>query len=112
MITIGKPYLQEKEERFYLISHIKDEKQGVDADIWYSAPKEYGRFFTPELSDAFLVGALMPAILQQEDIIVEGTVTDSLYHNITETIAPLIQNSFKVAAKNDCRDISWGGVSL
>lgn len=94
MITIGKPYIQEKEGRSYLISHITDEKQGVDADIWYSTPSEYGQYLTDEVADAFLLCSLMPAICQKEDIRINAPVSEQLYHNIMETAAPLVQNEF------------------
>ena len=112
MIRISIPAIKNEGGRTYMVAHIIDEKQGVNEDIWFSTPEEYGKYFTPELSDAFLVGALMPAVRQQEDIVVEGTVTESLYHNITETIAPLIQNSFDVTAKTDGSKLSWGGYML
>lgn len=110
MIRISIPTLRNEGDRTYMVAHIVDEKQGVNEDIWFSTPEVYGKYFTPELSDAFLVGALMPAVRQQEDILVEGAVTESLYHNIIETIAPLIQNCFDVTAKTDGGKLSLGGV--
>lgn len=42
MITIGKPYLEQEGEKVYLKSHIKDDAQRIETEIWYSSDSKWG----------------------------------------------------------------------
>ncbi len=87
MITIGKPYLEQIGEKTYLKSHIKDEAQMIETDIWYSSDiANGGRYLTDDVADTFLVGVLLPAMKYGEDILVDAPVSEKLYYNITNSV--------------------------
>ena len=86
MIYIDKPHIELKDDLTYVVSHVKDESQQIEQDIFYSVPNEYGQFLTDDVADAFVVGALLPAALYNEDIYVDAPVSEKLYYNITNSV--------------------------
>jgi len=101
MIIINQPRIQKKEGQTFLISHIIDEKQHIEEDVFYSVPEEYEKYLTHEVADAFVVGCLLPAVLYNQDIVVKGSMSEKLYYNIFNSvlyILSLIYNN-KVAIR-------------
>ena len=90
MIRIGKPFIIEKNGQTSLISHIADESQSIDSDIYYTVNSEYGEFLTEEVADTYVVGCLLPAVLHNEDIIVEGNMSEKLYYNIKNSVLHIL----------------------
>ena len=81
MIYIGKPYLEIVDGVTFLKSHIKDDSQKIEKDIFYSVPSEYGQYLANDVADAFLVGVLLPAAQYNEDIYVDAPISEKLYYN-------------------------------
>ena len=94
MIKISSPRKEERNDWTYMISHVLDTAQNIDADIYFSVKKEYGQYLANEVSDAFVVGCLLPAVLYGEDIVVEGVMSEKLHYNLSHTISYLLANIF------------------
>ena len=90
MIRIGKPFIIEKTGQTSLIPHIADESQSIDSDIYYTVNSEYGEFLTEEVADTYVVGCLLPAVLHNEEIIVEGNMSEKLYYNIKNSVLHIL----------------------
>lgn len=86
MIKIFQPYIKKHEEECYLVSRIIDEKQKINEEIFYKVENAYGQYLTNEVCDAFVVGCLLPAALYNEDIVVEGAISERLFYNISNSI--------------------------
>lgn len=87
MIIIGKPYLKVDGDKTFLISHIIDEAQGIETDIFYSSDNNSGGLYlTDSVADTFLVGLLLPAVKYGEDIFVDAPISEKLYYNITNSV--------------------------
>lgn len=86
MIKIFQPYIKNVEDNSYLISRIIDERQGIDKEIFYKVENIYGQYLTNDVCDAFVVGCLLPAAKYNEDIVVEGAISERLSYNITNSI--------------------------
>lgn len=86
MIKISQPFLRETDGKVYLVSIIEDEYQNIKEEIYYSTSKEYGQYLTAEVADAFVVGMLLPAARYNEDIIVDGAISERLLYNINNSI--------------------------
>ena len=97
MITISKPWIEEIGDKVYLKSHIKDEHQNIDEDIWYSTTKEYGSFLCDEVADAFVTSVLLQAIRYGEDIVVDAVISEKLFFNLQFSLIHTIS-------------ISWGDI--
>ena len=107
MIYIDKPHIELKDDLTYVVSHVKDESQQIDQDIFYSVPDEYGQFLTDDVADAFVVGVLLPAALYNEDIYVDAPLSEKLYYNITNsvlfTLSFIYGNKIKLNVKEPIR---------
>jgi hypothetical protein len=80
-MRIHSPEIIEKAEVAILQSTIEyGEKQ---EKLWYSVDRKYGRYLTSEKLDAFVVGVLPLAMELGEDITVKGSISEKLYHNLT-----------------------------
>lgn len=97
MIYISKPFLEESDGRTALCANIIDEKQGIKEDIRYIVDNEYAEYLTDEVADAFVVGMIMPAVYNKQDIVVDADVSEELMYKIKNTIIPALS-------------ISWGGI--
>ena len=98
MINISKPWIEKVGDKVYLKSHIKDDYQNIDEDIWYSTPEEYGQYFCDEIADAFVISVLLQAIRYGEDIVVDAAISEKLYFNLQFSLIHTIS-------------ISWGDIS-
>lgn len=103
MIKICQPFIREIDEKIYLVSTIEDEYQNIKEEIYYSTSKEYGQYLTAEVADAFVVGMLLPAAKYNEDIVVDGAVSEKLLYNINNSILYILSlvwgNRVKLTAK-------------
>lgn len=86
MIRIGQPYIEKKGDEVYLVASIEDEYQKINERIYYKTSIEYGQYLTEEVADAFVVGMLLPAARYNEDIYVEGAISEKLYYNINNSV--------------------------
>lgn len=86
MISISNVRIEERGNLVFLISHIVDDCQNIDDDIFYCTDKEYGGYLCDEVADSFVVGVLLPAVRYEQDIYVKGCVSDKLFYNINNSI--------------------------
>jgi hypothetical protein len=56
---------------------------GTGEYLWYSMDAKYEKYLTVEKLDAFLIGALLLGMKHGEDIIVDGTVSEKLFYNLS-----------------------------
>lgn len=102
MIKIGNPYLYHEGDKCYCAARISDEVQGIDETIWFSTPEKYGQYFCADVSDAFVVMSLLPAIRTGQDIMVETRMSERLYFHISTSVLAIFKMMF---GKADDRDI-------
>lgn len=58
--------------------------------LWYSAHKSFGDLFT-DSSDAPLVALIIPAMSKNEDIHIDGEISDRLYYNLSRPFQNLLR---------------------
>lgn len=79
----------EKEDDFILQVEVKTaDKLEL---LWFSTPLKYESHIIKTRMDGFLVGMLYPAMVDGEDIHVEGTVSEKLLHNLNTYVIPLLR---------------------
>ena len=66
--------------------------------LWFSVPDKYKNYVCTTQYDGFLVGLLYPAMINGEDIQIEGRVSSKLLFNINNYVIPLLC-SFSEKAK-------------
>ncbi len=49
MIRLGRPYIDSTGSVTRLVSHVVDEKAGLEGDCHFSAEQEYGKFLGPPM---------------------------------------------------------------
>lgn len=59
--------------------------------LWYSFEKKYLKYLTIEKLDGFVVGVLPLAMYLGEDIVVQGTLSEKLYHSLTNYYMYIVQ---------------------
>lgn len=89
MITIGRPYIEEREGGAFLIASVKDDVRQREMEVWYSVNKEYGGYLCDKLADAFLLLVLQLGMSTGQDIKVEAPVSARLLFNLENTVQPL-----------------------
>lgn len=100
MIIIGVPYKRVEGDFVYYCSNITDDKECLTKEVYYKTTKEYGDFFSYELSDSFLVSMLIKAIATEQDIRVEGFVSTRLYYSLKNTLIDIISYTLNKPAVN------------
>ena len=83
------PVLEGDEGEVALIADVESEKFNIDT-IWFSVPRKYESWLTNDRYDGFLVALLYPAMAYGEDIEIDGTVSDRLYHNVKEYVIHIL----------------------
>ena len=91
MITIGKPYIEQVGNDVFLKSHIVDEVQNIEDDLFYKTDISFGSFFSDDVADAFLIGLLQPAIRHNQSITIKGNISERLAYNL-----PTIQHILSI----------------
>ena len=51
--------------------------------LWYAVDKRYKQYITTEKMDAFVVGSLVFAMRHNEDMEIDGAISERLYHNLS-----------------------------
>ncbi len=92
MFSISKPYFSCDDNTAKVVSRFKS--HNINKEIFIETESEWGQYLTSEVSDAFVVSALLPALVEGEDIIVES-VSDSLYYHFP-TLSYLLSKVFDV----------------
>ena len=86
MIKISCPRIEHRDDHVVLVSNIHDEYQKINEDIYYTTTLEYGEYLCHEVADAFVVGVLLPAARYEQDIMVDGAVSDRLFYNVNNSV--------------------------
>lgn len=90
MLSIGKSTLRQKEGKVRLVSSFLSSK--CQCEIFFETESQYGEYFVTDVSDPFIVAALLPALVEGEDIQV-ASVSDRLYYNFN-TLSYLLGKVF------------------
>lgn len=86
MIHIGQPKVISNANKCRLVADIFFD--GEIHPLWFEVDKEYGKYLTPERSDAFVVGLLHLALREGHDISFEAPLTRRLYEQLTDQFLP------------------------
>jgi len=62
-------------------------------ELWFSVPDKYADFICTDRLDAFAIGMIFPAAQYNENLILEGRISEKLLFNLNNYIVPLI-NTF------------------
>lgn len=98
MITIYKPQIENQESKAILRARIVSPKQELDTNLWYETTIEYQQYLCPEVSDAFVMAMLIPAISLGEDIIVEDAMSERFYFELQQILIPVLSDAW------ECKD--------
>lgn len=60
------------------------------AQLWYAVDRPYSEFLTRENSDGFLVGLLLLAMKHNEDIYIDGMISERLFYNLTNYVIKIL----------------------
>jgi len=63
-------------------------------ELWYSVPVEYSDWFSTDRCDGFVVGLLLQAMARNEDMILDGSVSSKLFHNLQNFYIPMMAQAF------------------
>ena len=55
-------------------------------ELWFSVPDQFADWLTDDVYDAFMVAMLFPAMYYNEEIEIDGCVSEKLYDNITHYV--------------------------
>lgn len=115
MITIDRPIKEQNGDVVSLKAFVHDDKQNINDWLTYSTTTEYGDYLCDEVSDAFVVALLLPAIKTGQKIKVNAPLSERLYHNIEHSVNTILQHVYvcdkrkaKVAELQNCV-IEMGG---
>lgn len=93
MFNIGKSALRQEEGKVRLVSNFLSSQ--CQCEIFFETETQYGEYFVTDVSDPFIVAALLPALVEGEDIQVQS-VSDRLYYNFN-TLSYLLGKVFGYA---------------
>lgn len=87
-ITITKPYVKEYDDKARLESIIK----GTDFEksFYFEVDIKYKKFLCYERSDAFLMGLMYFALVNEYDIVCEAPLSEKLYYQLTDAYIPTV----------------------
>jgi hypothetical protein len=80
----------EKKSEYYIQVEVK--RKNAEHLLWFSVPAKYKSYLTTCRMDSFLVAMLYHAMVQGENIHLDGTVSEKLLHNINTRVIPIIQS--------------------
>lgn len=98
-IRIGKSYLTETEDSIRLNAKISMTNFPWGSDekvLWIEAKKEYGKYFTTDRADAFLLGFVHYALRYGAEIVSETPISVRLYEQLVNQFVPWYLASFRV----------------
>jgi hypothetical protein len=64
--------------------------RGVET-LWYAVDEKYAPYLTTDRLDGFLVGVLLLAMKQNEDIEVRGAISEKLYYHLTSYYTQIVR---------------------
>lgn len=95
MFIISQPVIETHDGKCRMTSTFS--APGLNKEIFFETEAQYGQYLTHEVADAFVVAALLPALVAGEDIEVSRVSSDLAYH--FDTLTYLLGKVF------DCKPI-------
>lgn len=95
MFTISQPVIETKDGKSRMTSTFS--APGLNKEIFFETEEQFGQYLTHEVADAFIVAAMLPALVIGEDIEVPRVSSDLAYH--FDTLSYLLGKVF------DCQPI-------
>lgn len=95
-LVIGQPYIVQTGNSVEMRSQIeilKEQQIEETHTLFYRTTNEYGAYFTPELSDSFLITLFLYAMEHDYDIECEGAVSEEILYQLKECIMPVISRN-------------------
>lgn len=108
MYRIDTPFLDYNNNEPRLCSHITDDVHGINEVIWFSTPERYGKYFCPEVADAFVVMLLLPAVQSKQDIFVDAPMSERLYYHISTSVLAVFKMMFGSKEDREIKIICQG----
>jgi|SRR5690625_5012248 len=93
-IIIGKPEIKTVGEYTYLTSVVEDGVLKSKKEYYFSVQKEYGKYLTYEVADAFVSALLMPAIITGQNIVVRAPLSEIFYYNLKNSVIHTICSTY------------------
>jgi len=87
-MRIGLPSLISEGHRVKIVAPV-EYASGKDY-LWYAIDSQYANYLTLERSDAFLVGLIILAMKHQEDIYIDGAISEKLFYNLSNYLIKIL----------------------
>ena len=99
MITSGQPYIKESGDRICLVSHVFNEGEDKELDVYFSVEPQYREYLCDETADAFVLPLLLRAVVSNQDIRVDAPMSEKLYHNLSYGVLYALSHARKTTPK-------------
>lgn len=86
-MKMRKAQIMSHEDRVVLRTRIH--YRGKEESLWYSVESQYGDYLDAQRQDGFLLGMLLVAMREGEDIHLEGAISERLYFNLADVMTIL-----------------------
>lgn len=105
MIKIGYPEIERKDGKTTLKAFVINEVEGVNKWMWFSTDEENGKFFCPEVADAFLLPMILRAVKTHQNIIVESSMSEKLFYNLNDSVLYAVTKAYEAKYGNKTDNI-------
>ena len=78
MISIGKPVIEQKDDKIYFKAFVTNDTEKKNEWMWFATNVEYGQYFTEDHADAFVLPMILRAVKTQQDIKVDSSMSEKL----------------------------------
>ena len=95
MISIGKPIIEQKDNKIYLKAFISNDVEKREDWLWFATSAKYGKYFTAENADAFVVPMVLRAAKTNQDIKVESAMSERLFYHINDSVLTLVKRAYE-----------------
>lgn len=98
-IIVGNPRTYIEQEKAFMSADVK-----LNDDVYsmyFETDAEYGKYFSPEVSDAYLICLLLYAMERNYDIYFEGALSEVLYYQVVEYLIPALSKNIKEYSRID-----------
>ncbi len=89
MIILHKPELEVKGDKAFISACYTSVRSGQQR-LWFSVPDTYQNYLTVETLDAFVVGLLLLAMKNGEDIQVKAPMSEKLFYQLSHYLIPAL----------------------
>jgi len=105
MIKIGIPEIESKDGKTTLRAFVTNEVEGVNKWMWFTSDEENGKFFCPEVADAFVLPMILRAVTTHQDIIVDASMSEKLYYNLNDSVLYAVTKAYEKKSGKQHNDI-------